>query len=587
MDSGLLVLNSNVGLTNVIEGKKLNKLMISTFKDIKKKLSDHCGPYGNFAILTDPTDPTNTAVHTKDGINIVRNMYYASPIQEFIRRTIMYLGTKAENLAGDGTTASMIFAVSALEYILKKKSLDKYTFNELKDLFEDFLEALAWLYTDEIVTLNEYSRFSKKGDSADIDDIAFSQAYTSSHGNEKVSRIVAECFSKMPKETWGFISCERSRLETTKDISLEWDDSQCSFPALALKNSMMNCSQNSAYVSSECDLLILPFEPTERQFIYSYFNKFLDDYDNEKDLVIIVPTATSCQLQTKLDAFSEKNNKVAIFKYFISHQELPELECLTLLSGFEKKDMYSKLLIKRGVDVSYRDKTIRFKNLYPGTDDIINPLSKVGDIAETLKDITQCIELEQMDNANVGNSKKVISLKKYYLKLFLQKRCKIIIGGAAHDNSALVDPVQDTIIAVYNTLTNGFVFSQNYSLRRALTRVKTTNPEFKVFAKAFLYSIDEYRKCLFKFSPNDSFKKKFNRPFTIFNFLEKESKNNIVVNEWKKRGTSKIIEQFSKTNEPLIIQPSNIDLAILKRFAEISLKFIKSSRVLVPNSVVK
>ena len=77
---GRPIINANVNVTNRIESEDLRKIMMDTFDDIATVLSDHCGPYGQFAMIVNPANKIAEPVFTKDGIGIVRAMEYMSPI---------------------------------------------------------------------------------------------------------------------------------------------------------------------------------------------------------------------------------------------------------------------------------------------------------------------------------------------------------------------------------------------------------------------------------------------------------------------------------------------------------------------------
>jgi chaperonin GroEL (HSP60 family) len=96
------VLNAHVGMTNVIEQGDIDTTMLKTFATIKATLEDHCGPYGKYAMLVDPTNPVSQPAFTKDGINILRAMEFVSPIERYVKNTVAYIGSRVERAAGDG-----------------------------------------------------------------------------------------------------------------------------------------------------------------------------------------------------------------------------------------------------------------------------------------------------------------------------------------------------------------------------------------------------------------------------------------------------------------------------------------------------
>ena len=123
--SDAVVANANIGISNIIEEDVLIKEMIRTFTELAEKLKAHCGPYSGTAILTNPTQLYQEPIFTKDGINIVKSIQYVSPLQDFVRRQMAYIGSRVESNAGAGTTSSMIITAYTLAAMLETPRTDK------------------------------------------------------------------------------------------------------------------------------------------------------------------------------------------------------------------------------------------------------------------------------------------------------------------------------------------------------------------------------------------------------------------------------------------------------------------------------
>ena len=602
MEGELKVLNANIGRMNIISDEKLNNVMVDTFDQIKNILTDHCGPFGNFAILTDPTDPTNVAIHTKDGINIVRQMYFASPMQEFIRKTIMYIGERAEHTAGDATTASMTMSASALKVLINKKIANQYTYQELVSHYTSFVEMVKshikkHKYTIENIKENLFYDNDNVTKADIISSIAYNQAYTSSHGNVKLASAMSEVFKYIPEVAWDYVGCQRSRYETDENITLEWDDYQYSLPSQVLNNDMLNKHSNTAYSSKIANLIIVPFEYNDTSLIYSKLLHYMDTYDNKKDLIILTSTGMSGVFYRKITEFCEKNNKAVVFQHHITSSELRELEGIALVSGYNRTDITSELLLVKNVSCDYSHKLLQFNNLYVNNNnDMINPNCHEGDIADKLEEIEKTIKLISVEMSGRGMLNKIVDLRRYYLKLYLTRRAVIKIGGNAHDNSGLVDIVMDTICATRSALKHGFVFTQNYTLRHILLDIKKDARSkflgrsniYRVFSDAFISAIDDYRKSIFKYRHiNDGINKLCNKPNIIFNLSKSYEDNKCIIRTIKKeKSTDSIVKRAIPYEDGLIIQPANVDEGLLTRFGEVMLKFLKSSRVIMPEGVV-
>ena len=116
MDNGpapRAILNANRGISNVIEQKVINTDLRRVSDNIFNVLKHHYGPYSGFA-AKDDGQPLNETIFTKDGIGIIRAIQYASPQEEWVRKTIAYIGSRMESSVGDGTTSAMMFTSVAI-----------------------------------------------------------------------------------------------------------------------------------------------------------------------------------------------------------------------------------------------------------------------------------------------------------------------------------------------------------------------------------------------------------------------------------------------------------------------------------------
>jgi chaperonin GroEL (HSP60 family) len=178
---GRPILDANIGLTNRIEHDDICEIMINTFNDIAEVLSDHCGPYGQFAMITTPNNKVAEPVFTKDGIGIVRAMEYMSPMEEFVRTTLAYIGSRIETAAGDGTTSSMIICATGLSSLMSwlQSAPYAYTYTKMIDVYNTFVASICKLLNENKYTvdkLQEKYSFPRK---ELIRRIAYNQAFTS------------------------------------------------------------------------------------------------------------------------------------------------------------------------------------------------------------------------------------------------------------------------------------------------------------------------------------------------------------------------------------------------------------------------
>ena len=225
-----LMVDDNVGLTNRVEKKNIDTIITDTFKDIANVLMDHCGPYGQCAMLARAGAQLAEPIFTKDGIGIVRAMQYASPIQEFIRNTMAYMGSRIETAAGDGTTSSMVLLANGIVKLREKlkKIGYRFTFDELQTAYQTFVEDMSEYLDHESFHVDKLATDDKFTKKDAIWSVAYSQAWTSTHGNGSLSSAIADLFANNPKEAWDYLLIEKSKIENNKLYSTELDNSQYS-----------------------------------------------------------------------------------------------------------------------------------------------------------------------------------------------------------------------------------------------------------------------------------------------------------------------------------------------------------------------
>jgi len=126
-------------VTNTVSGKQMSDIIVHTCDNIIEVLSSHCGLYAKHAmlIIDQGMDSFNPSIFTKDGIDILNAIEYISPIQNYIKSIVGYVGTRVDSVAHDGTTTSMILTAMLIRNIYANpiKSPDEFV-TEMNSLLE-------------------------------------------------------------------------------------------------------------------------------------------------------------------------------------------------------------------------------------------------------------------------------------------------------------------------------------------------------------------------------------------------------------------------------------------------------------------
>ena len=136
------VIDANKGVTNVLESETIHTDLANVYDKIYNTLKAHFGPYSKFAVLIDPSDVLADPVFTTDGINIVRAIEFASPMEEEVKKMVAYIGTRMETAVGDGTTSAMMFTCAVLKKLmthLYSNEYEHFSLNELRREYDNIV----------------------------------------------------------------------------------------------------------------------------------------------------------------------------------------------------------------------------------------------------------------------------------------------------------------------------------------------------------------------------------------------------------------------------------------------------------------
>lgn len=593
---GRPIINANVNVTNRIESDDLRKIMMDTFDDIATVLSDHCGPYGQFAMIVNPANKIAEPVFTKDGIGIVRAMEYMSPMQEFVRTTLAYIGSRIETAAGDGTTSSMIICARGLQTLMDFLMNTKYpySYNHMMSIYNHFVESIvtylegAGQYNLDKLCMGKTEEEIKKITYR----VAYSQAYTSSHGNKHLSEAVAKLFAETPSVAWNYLYIDKCKYESDNLYEVAVDESQYTvnnvhpYPVGTLTEDM-----GTARIREGSRIVLSGICPCRDESFIDGYNLFKDIEEAIKDpehksVTYIFPRDVDHNTMNHLDELFKANPKHDVVLFFVEAADprLNDIVCMkTLNNNF---DMVSQFI----GDYKFSGGDLKIESgLYENpTNSKLNPM--VGNINYPefnlmLENIDKIIKQIRSQVANRTLNSDIANLQKLRLKLMVSRRTYFLIGGAAYDNAAAVDVVVDAILAVKHTLTKGFGLGGNKTLFKILSTKEacisaedSSNALFKAYCQAFMNGI------LSVFEATSKWHTKEDGSCICF---EPDVSIDLARFNGKSVTIESLAEDLDKDEfEVPIIQPISADIELIRRFGELSLKFLRTARIIAPGGLV-
>ena len=576
-DMSRKILNANVGVTNVIPENEMQTTMMQTFDELLQVLAKHCGPYAKFAIIDETGSSIDEPKFTTDGINIISAIEFASPMQEFVRNMVKYIGSRVDAYAKDGTTSSMIIVIKALQNIIIGLSeMDlKYSYSTLTSVFRDFLTDMKKQLGDCKFTIESLMEICNMTKDEAISYIAYNQAMTSSHGDVELSEAVTKMFCQLPEKAWQYVSFERETHEQDWKYEVVVDENQYSLGCRIYRNEMLRDDLGTALRLKNTKLITLCHPLMSMGDTYEQFIKTIETaLENDEWLTIVMPSDLDSSVVADLDKLLQPyySKKIAIFRCLVDNPAINDLTNLLLLRGISPANKAETFTVAENVEIKYENNILHIvSGLYENSEDaVIHPYvtdpTSFSLFNDVLLNIDNTIKKIKTEAPTVDSGKTIMYFQKMYNSLYLTKRAIIRIGGSAHDNKAAVDVCMDTVGAVRESLRHGFAYGAAWTMRYALSQLTMRNPDtiednlYTIFTKSFLSAIDTLHKCI---------------GFTTK--LENDSHTEIDLH------SGKTFSVYDK--DEVYIQPAIIDNIILERFAELALRFAHSCRVISYHSV--
>lgn len=581
--------NANEGITNIIGSNEIRTTMINTFLELADILKGHCGPYSGTAILTNPQNPMAEPVFTKDGINIISSIKYASVMQDFARAQLAYMGTRIERGAGDGTTSAMIIMAYTIANLLKylKKSKYHYSLDELTQVWNTLVDRTI----DQYSGYKEYSQNLTDHDA--IEHLAASQAYTSSHGDKRLAECIGELFANTPREVWDTLMVQKASYESEEKYKVEIHEAQYTiddvtvFPVNRRNVDIDNVNEIKLNNVNCLVRTFLSYDDPNQKFIHDYIDQCITD-----GTPLSVVTCNDMDSVTRnhyAELFTEHpDHKVIFFLVQFEDGALNDINAIDMIRSQETGplDMTKLNLFKPKLECS--GSTLRFvSGLFISGPNDLNPFYHDPNYPiynKYVDRIKQIIEKEKSDVSR-KNTRAIYKFTRILHKLIATKDVTFTVGGAAYDNAAGQDIAMDALLAAKCSLTEGCVAGGFLTLLAILK--EDLRPHFirdctsmglkkaelmRAYIDALVEGITQVRMAIMSQLSPHAKKKIKHKECTPFNVLRLDDPSYAVPEGF--------IQARGNRDEYCILQPAMTDITFMKRFGEVGLKFLTANRVI-------
>lgn len=599
-ESAKLVVNTNLGLTNVISIDDSEDIILETLETCRNILFSHCGPHARYAMLLNgytAGEKFEPSVFTRDGIRLLSAVEFVSPIERYIQDLLTYIGGRVDNFAKDGTTTSMLITAKFIQEVLS----DRYEYMGVSTV--DVAKWINNYFVELDKDLNKYKFTVEKiaefinHDYTETDLIkaasivAYMQALSSSGGNIQLAECVREIFASSPKMAWDFISYQNNPKESDVPYSVFVPEYDIKFKAsLATASSnIFNKALGTEYEEEDVRCIIDIDGLVPMAFNTIQTMQYITDYPIDKPLMIVVPSVDPSIVRDIDKLNHTRVVPIALWQYMsdmrIRNSGLDfELQIANAICGCtpykfredgsaNMSDAYT-FVAKRvhffGGYIHIYDTAPKLEDscLHPYYVDKSKATKYYNDLREAIE-----VQLDLHDN----NARSDTQMRGYLVETLNRLACvhrpTLYVGGTVHDQVANADVVQDVLGAIMSSLKHGFFVNGVWSF---FDIVRAINDN---------YQNDVVHDCLCN-AIHSVWDHLYNKSTDLYQ-LDKGSYWNILNDKPSNvEFFIKDMDGYAKENNYPILHPVGIYTELLKRMNELAIRFMLTDKIIVRGGVV-
>lgn len=599
-ESAKLVVNTNLGLTNVISIDDSEDIILETLETCRNILFSHCGPHARYAMLLNgytAGEKFEPSVFTRDGIRLLSAVEFVSPIERYIQDLLTYIGGRVDNFAKDGTTTSMLITAKFIQEVLS----DRYEYMGVSTV--DVAKWINNYFVELDKDLNKYKFTVEKiaefinHDYTETDLIkaasivAYMQALSSSGGNIQLAECVREIFASSPKMAWDFISYQNNPKESDVPYSVFVPEYDIKFKAsLATASSnIFNKALGTEYEEEDVRCIIDIDGLVPMAFNTIQTMQYINDYPIDKPLMIVVPSVDPSIVRDIDKLNHTRVVPIALWQYMsdmrIRNSGLDfELQIANAICGCtpykfredtsaNMSDAYT-FVAKRvhffGGYIHIYDTAPKLEDscLHPYYVDKTKATKYYNDLREAIE-----VQLDLHDN----NARSDTQMRGYLVETLNRLACvhrpTLYVGGTVHDQVANADVVQDVLGAIMSSLKHGFFVNGVWSF---FDIVRAINDN---------YQNDVVHDCLCN-AIRTVWDHLYNKSTDLYQ-LDKGSYWNILNDKPSNiEFFIKDMDGYAKENNYPILHPVGIYTELLKRMNELAIRFMLTDKIIVRGGVV-
>ena len=518
-------------MKNLKEKQKTTDLLLEIIDETEELLAIVDGPDGSFIQVLDRAETKLT----KDGANVIL-AYLNSNVHNSAKHSLIAMFHKfakyIELEVGDGTTSATRLACGVLKRLITKK--EKGSFRVVMNDFHAFKERVKTASVEHTLSVEDAEMTSFLG-------YLYAQTYTSSHGNHELSAIVQEWlgyFAARNDGLWKNLVAVPGKA-TEDEFTIEYLENGLTLYDYHVGSSEMYNAGDSDIVGAASANVVFTDTVTPE-----ILEELKEDIEQDTPLYIV------CTHPNKaISVLKEANNTGGTFS--------PLAGVPALLSPYAAVHSYmlandmgngpkQRYYLFRDIKVYHKENTLCLEGViqYDGAG-VIKGYSKDSAIEGFLTELRGF----NLPSTTSGVIQRHLSMLQ--TSLVFKWPPMLVLGGSEDVVARNIDILDDIVKAVLLANKHGIVSGGLIPLRTIVGRFE----EDKAFAGMFLHTLQNITCDKHIIGLVDVLTDKVVNPFTYENLLNEEN--------------------------PLIVQPASIHMAILEGFEKYLLRLAFLERSLV------
>ena len=481
-----ICLNAHYDVTNVVRNEDLQKVIEPTLDLFIAQLKRICGPFARNALIIRADESLGTAIGSemdmrmflRDGRHIIRSTDFVSPIQQYLKSIVLYIGSRVDSVCKDGTTTSMLYTCYLIkELVAAQKDFSLSTLLDIEYMFDRIINVITEHIVNQKIDVeflkNEFGCTENEAAGA----IAFLQAYTASGCNVEIATAISQFFRRMPKEIWGDrIDHTISRVEKTGYVcKADTCDAEYEMTTIMLTTQYRNADMRRVIQYESADVLFMPQGIHDASLstdeLLDYLKKRLEVDENKTPLLICSPGGEHCS--PKIVAFINEKAKaydvnIPVVAYNVKTKGTTPWIALTVC-GKANVPVYQEITpleesVIKNVSIRIDATTTQLNNLTPNDDrldeeSLIHPGMIYPEDYTYHKYAVETVDghLHTMKTSHRRDEEELHELEAAHADLSVRKRMLLRLGGYYHDQLALQPVIEDASGSAMAAVRDGLI----------------------------------------------------------------------------------------------------------------------------------